>query len=493
LSLARSVAWNTALQVGGRIAGLLLSMFLTAILTRHLGLNAFGQMVAATTYVGLFTVLGDAGIYLVAVRRAAQEPARRAVLLGNALALRLTVALVPLGLAWVLVQFVPASRFPTYVPAVKLAVAILALNGYLILLNQFLIAVFRLHLRMDLAVLGEMLARVVALGATLLVVALDGGLLAVVAALTAGTLANFLFAWTVARRFERFRPRFDGPLLGDMLRESMVLAVVTLLGLVHFKVDTLLLSVLRSAEDVGVYGVAYRLHEVLVTFPGLFVGLLYPLFARFATEDPVRLRQVFQRAFDVLLLASVAAGLLVWVLAPHLAVILGAEDAARPMRILAFALPPVFVGLGFTHLLLAESRQKWLVQLYALLVLANVAGNWLAIQRWSYLGAAAMTVGTESLALAVLLVYWLGRRRWRLSLRSALGVPLALGIAALVAPWVPAASAPLDLAARCLHLVVAGTVTLALFAGGVLGLRILPLAAIRALLPGGGRASEEAF
>lgn len=493
MSLAQSVAWNTAVQVGGRIAGLLLSMLLTAILTRHLGLGTYGQMVAATTYVGLFTVLGDAGIYLVAVRRAAQEPARRAVLLGNALGLRLTLALVPLGLAWLMVQFVPSSRFPTYVPAVKLAVAILALNSYVTLLNQFLIAVFRLHLRMELAVLGEMLARVVALGGTLLVVALDGGLLAAVTALTAGTLANFFFAWGVARRFERFRPRFDGPLLRDMLRESMVLGVVTLLGLVHFKIDTLLLSVLRSAEEVGVYGVAYKLHEVLVTFPGLFVGLLYPLFARFATEDPGRLRQIFQRAFDVLLLSSVAAALLVWVLAPHLAVLLGAPAAARPMRILAFALPPVFLGLGFTHLLLAEARQKSLVWLYAVLVAANVAGNLFAIQRWSYIGAAGMTVGTESLALACLLAYWVGRRRWRLALRSVLGIPLAIGIAALVAPWVPSAMEPLDLRARCVHLSVAGVATLALFAGGVLAFRILPIAVLRTLLPGSGRTSDTAL
>lgn len=490
MSLARTVAWNTGVQVAGRVVGLGVSMALTAILTRHLGLATYGQMIAASTYVGLFTILGDAGVYLVAVRRAAQAPDQRAIVLGNALGLRLVLALVPLGLAYVLVQFIPSERFPTYVPAVKLAVAILALNGYVTLLNQFMIAVFRLHLRMDLAVLGEILSRLVALGATLIVVASGGGLIAAVIALFAGSLTNLAYAWGVGRRFESFRPRLDPRVVADMLREAAVLTVVTLLGLVHFKVDTLLLSLLRGAEDVGIYGVAYRVHEVLITFPGLFVGLLYPVFARLAREDVTRLRQVFQRTFDVLVITSLGAGLAVYTLAPDLAALLGASAAAAPMRVLVFALPPVFVGLGCTHLLLAEGRQRWLVPLYAFLVLVNVGSNVVAIRRWSYLGAAGVTVGTESLSLACLLAYWLGRRQWRLAWRAAGALPLAAGIAVGMHVAVPEAGADLTIPMRILRLAWVGGVTLGVYLVGVLGFRLLPRSAWRALVPGSGAADD---
>jgi O-antigen/teichoic acid export membrane protein len=489
VGLARTVAWNTGIQVTGRAVGMSVSVLLTAILTRHLGLATYGQMVAASTYVALFTILGDAGIYLVAVRRAAQEPDRRAAILGNALGLRLALALVPLALGYLLVQFIPSERFPTYVPAVKLAVAVLALNGYVTLLNQFMIAVFRLHLRMDLAVLGETIARLVALAGTLVVVAIHGGLIAAILALLGGTVANFLFAWTISRRFETFRPQFDPVLVRAMLHESAVLMVVTLLGLVHFKVDTLMLSLMKSAEDVGVYGVAYKAHEVLITFPGLFVGLLYPLFSRFASEDPVRLQQIFRRTFDVLLTTALAAALLVFVLAPDLAALLGAAAAVRPMRVLAFALPPVFLGLGLTHLLLAEARQRWLVPLYATLVIVNVALNWMAIQRWSYMGAAAVTVATESLSVAILVTYWVGRRHWRLLSRSVLAVPLAVTVAAVattVLRHYGGDTTAVTIPVRIVRLALAGSATALVYVGGVLALRIVPLADIRELLRRGG-------
>jgi O-antigen/teichoic acid export membrane protein len=482
------VAWNTAVQVGGRLVGLLASMAFTALLTRHLGLATYGQMVAGSTYVAMFTILGDAGLYLVTVRRAAQEPERRAQLLGAALALRMTLSFVALGLAVILVQFVP-SRFPTYVPALKVAIVLLAVNAYLTLLNQFLIAVFRLHLRMDLAVLGEVLARVVMLAATLLVVRLNGGLLAAVVALGSGTLTNLVYGWIVTRRFERFRPHIDLPLMRALLGESAVLAVVTLLGLVHFKVDTLLLSVLRQPEEVGVYGVAYKVHEVLITFPGLFVGLLFPVFSRLATEDAARLRQVFQRAFDVLLVTALGAALLVDVSAPQLSVLLGAPAAAAPMRILALALPAVFLSLGFTHLLMAEARQRWLVPLYLLLVLVNLGANWILIRRWSYLGAAAVTVGTETLALACLAGYWLGKRRWSIALRGLWSVPLVVGVAAIVRGAAVHAPAGDSVPERVGILVASAGLAVALYGGGIFAFRLLPAATIRALLPAGMRAS----
>ena len=484
MSLTRAVAWNTAIQVVGRLVGLAVSVALTAILTRHLGLADYGQFVAASGYVALFTVLGDAGIYLVAVRRAAQEPERRAELLGTALGLRLVLAFVPLLLAFVFVQFVPTQRFPTYALTLRLVVAILAVNGYITLLNQFLTAVFRLHLRMDLAVIGEMLARLVTLAVIGLVVLLHAGLVAAAAAFTAGTLANFIYAWNVGRRFETFRPQLDRRLSGEMLRESVVMTAVTLLGLLHFKVDTLLLWALRPPLDVGIYGVAYKAHEVLVTFPGLFVGLLFPVFSRLAREDPMRLRQVFQRTFDVLVTTSLGAALLVFVLAPDLAALLGGAAASRPMRILAFALPPVFVSLGFTHLLLAESRQRWLVPFYLVLVAANVGGNLVAIQRWSYMGAAGVTVATEGLAVVLLAGYWVQRRRMPLGPRSLLAVPLAAGLAALGAAIFAAVPPAAGVPALVARLAVGSTLALGLYAAGVLVLGILPASTLRSLWPG---------
>jgi O-antigen/teichoic acid export membrane protein len=483
MSLTRLVAWNTLVQIGGRLIGLLASIAFTALLTRHLGLATFGKMVAASTYVALFVILGDAGLYLVTVRRAAQDSERRATILGTSFVLRMLLPVLPLSIACLLVRWVPAARFSQWEDALFAAVVLLAVNAYFTLFGQFYIAIFRLHLRLDLAVAGEFASRIVMLLATLAVVAFDGGLLAAIGAMMLGTLTQFIYGWFVTRRFEPFRLQLDLSLAKSMLMESIPLAVVTLLGLVHFKIDTLLLSMLQPAHDVGVYGVAYKVHEVIIGFPGLFVGLLFPLFSRLAQQDPARLRLVFQRTFDVLALASVGVALMRYVAAPRLALILGAEMAARPMRILALALPPIFLSLGFTHLLLAEARQRWLVPLYIVLVVVNVVANLIFIRTYSYLGAAAVTVGTETLSLVILMAVRIGRQRWRVGFRSLWGVPMAIVIAWMLHGVTPAGTPGTRFGIHVIALAGIALAALALYVGGVLGFRILPLAVLRALLP----------
>jgi O-antigen/teichoic acid export membrane protein len=215
------------------------------------------------------------------------------------------------------------------------------------------------------------------------------------------------------------------------------------------------------------------------------------VFSRLAQQDPARLRIVFQRTFDVLALASVGVALFVYVAAPRLALVLGAEMAARPMRILAMALPPIFLSLGFTHLLLAESRQRWLVPLYAVLVLVNVAANLVLIRRFSYLGAAAVTVGTETLALLILAAYRLGRQRWRLGLRSLWGVPIAIAIAWSLHRVAPAGPPGTPFVSHLLALAAISAAATGLYAGCVLGLRVLPIAVVRSLLPRRGEPPVE--
>jgi O-antigen/teichoic acid export membrane protein len=484
LSLARAVAWNSVVQVGGRAVGLTASLTFNAILIRHLGIATFGQFTAAAVYVGFFMILGESGLYLVSVRRAMQEPEQRARILGTALGLRLLWTLVPLGLAFLAAQFIPTDRFPTYQPEVKLTIGILALNEYLRLLCQFLTAVFRMHLRMDLAVLGEVGSRLVALGGILLLARTGGGLLAVGFAFLVANGANLAYAWVMARRLESFRPQLERSLASGILRESVVVAGVLILSLLRVQIGTLLLSLLRTAEEVGIYGVATKVHEVLVTFPGLLIALLYPVLSKLFTEGMERLRRTFQRTFDTMLLVGLNVSVLVLVLAPHMAAILGEPRATIPMRVLALALPSVFLGMSFSHLVLAEGRQGLILRLYLLFAVAALLGNVLLIPRFSYLAVATLTVVMETGVLVSLAVYWLVVRGLSLQLRSLWGLPLA-SLVALLFHGLDRLLLPgdLGLAGQIVTLGVGGILISATFLGSALGLGFLEAAWVRGLLP----------
>jgi O-antigen/teichoic acid export membrane protein len=479
------VAWNTLIQVIGRGIGLAASTAQTAVIIHHLGVATFGQYTSAAAFVALFTVLGESGLYLVSIRRASQDATRRGHILGTALALRLVWSMPPLLLACVLAQFISSERYPTWDLSVKMAVAILAVNAYFTLLNQYLAGIFRLHLRMGLAVLGELGARLIALLAVLWAVAHDGALNAVLLAVLAGTTANSLYAFLMTRRLEHFRLQLDRQLAIEMLREAAPLAVVIILGLLRQKMDALLLTGLATQTDVGIYGAALRVHEVLITFPALFVALLYPVFARLTAQGLTALLPVFQRTFDVLLHAGLCASLAIWTAAPALAATLGAPQAAAPIRLLAFALPGAFLALGFSHLVYAEGRTGVVVKLYAGLVLFNLGVNLWLIPRYAYNGAALANLCTEWLAMLILAIYWIAWRRMRLSPRGLLAVPLTvllgIGLRAVRDLWLPAADAAVI--AQITAMLLSGGAATVAYLGAVIACRRLPPEVLRSILP----------
>jgi O-antigen/teichoic acid export membrane protein len=479
------VAWNTTVQIGGRAVGLVASITFNAILVRHLGIATYGQFVAASTYVGLFMILGEAGLYLVSVRRAMQEPARRAQVLGTALGLRLLWSIVPLSIAFGVAQIIPEERFHIYDRSVKLTIGILALNEYVRLLCQFLTAVFRMHLRMELSVIGEVGSRVVALLGILLVVDRDGGLRSVAAALTIANVANLAYHWLMSQRLERFRPQLQAELVKQMVREAVVVAGVLVMSLLRTQIGIFLLSLQRASEDVGIYGVATKVHDVVITFPGMFAAILFPVLSRLASEDDARLRRLFQRTFDVMILAGVGLSLTVVVLAPQFASILGEPRAAAPMRLLALAYPSIFLGMSFAHLVLALGRQAILLRLYTLLAVATFIINALLIPRFSYWSVAVASVSMETLVLVSLAAYSIKLRRVQPGGRALWCAPVALvlGVAllGLAGRWLVPEAATIP--QRLVIVAIGGTATLGLYVAAVSGFKIVDPEVLRAVLP----------
>lgn len=45
----------------------------------------------------------------------------------------------------------------------------------------------------------------------------------------------------------------------------------------YLKTDTLILSLIKSPEEVGLYGAAYRIIDVPTTLPYMFAGIILPI------------------------------------------------------------------------------------------------------------------------------------------------------------------------------------------------------------------------
>ncbi len=400
MSLTRKVAINTIIQSIGRIFSVAIGLATIAFITRYLGRLGFGQYSIVIAWTGFFSILADLGLYLVVTNEVSKKDAPVSSIMSNAFTLRILTSLLIMGLAPIIALIMP------YPAIVKQGILIGAISFFFLSLRYVLGGLFQKFLHTEKIALAEVLGKGVSLGLVVLAIFLKLHLLYILGAAALGSLAQFLTAFLFAQKYVRIRLRFDFSIWQDLAKKAWPLAISVIFTLIYFKFDTILLSIMKPAEDVGIYGAAYKILEVLIAFSAIFCGLVLPLLSRFKDSDPERFKSIFQRSFDTLV--TLACPLVIGVLflaRPIMTFIGGAEFTISgiPLQILIFAVAIIFVGNLFGHTIVALDKQKKMMWVYITGAFLSIVTNLIFIPPFSYIGASVTTVFVE-----IVVVIWGG-------------------------------------------------------------------------------------
>lgn len=441
-SLAQRVAFATGLQVVGKIAVLAFALVSIRISTNYLGVDAYGDFAIVLTGATLVLAAGDLGLTTLLARELSKDPARSDETAGNLLFLRLASVAVIMVLALLTVPLLP---FPGRVREGL----VLAIAGSLLgVVALFPTAFFQVHLRLGLAVTADLVVRGLALLLMVAVVVFDKGFIALVAATPVAWAAGVVIAFALSRRFWHPNVRFDPVELKRLVGIAAPVSLVVTLGLVHFKVDAVMMSFLQPAADVGIYTIAYAAVEQSLILPGLFMAAVFPILTRLVHDGDLGSGDVVDKSFRFLTVLGLLVAVLVFTLAvPFVHLVASASYAAAvtPLQILAFSIVPLFAGAVFANLLVSMGDLRDLAIVSAIGIVVNVTLNLYFISAYSYNGAAATTVFSE--VLGFVMIYAVARRATRVPLARETVMRGALLVAVVVAVVVPTLLLPWWLAA----------------------------------------------
>src|ERR671914_612423 len=298
-----------------------------AVITRYLGPDDYGRYTLALTYMQLFAVLADVGLFTIVVRDISRDPSRTEELVGNTLTLRLVLSAVVIAVAAAISLLLP------YDPDVRVAILLAGLPLLFGMLGSTFVTVLQSRLRMGRAVVGDVLGRAVALGAVALVAALDLGFYAVMGAAAAGALATAITTMLLARPLARVRFRAEPAVWRGLLRTALPLGLALAVNELYFRADTLIakerqMSALWLNLSALVFNVGLNL--LLVPRYGIVVAAAVTVASEMLilAGSYVLMRRYFgffpaPRTLVPALVAAVAMGGLLWVLrdAPLAAVV----------------------------------------------------------------------------------------------------------------------------------------------------------------------------
>lgn len=434
---------GSATRAVGYVAGTLVTVASAPLLIRHLGVVQFGRYTIVVSLVALVQGVTDVGLASVALREySVRGGPDREAFMRSVLGARLLLTTVGVGIA---AAFAALVGYGTdLVEGTLLAGLALVLANYTATLSIPLMADLRLGRLTLIDVAGKAVgvalvvilvlasARLVPFLAVPLLPAV--GMLAVVALLTRGKVSR--------------RPALAFGELGVLLRETLPLAVATILSTVYARVVILVMSLVASGEVTGYFGLASRVLEIAVGVPLALVGTALPILSRAARDDHERLRYTLQSIFDVALIAGIWMAGVLALGAPTIVSVLGgpeARPAATALRILSFALVAVFLTVTWQHGLLSLRRHRALLGSNALGLAVIVVLAFVLVPALGARGGAVAVVGGElSLVLASGFALFGRSPLLRPRLRTVPRVLLAAGasVAASQIPGLPDALRP---------------------------------------------------
>jgi len=278
----RVVRGGTIRGVGYGIGAVLMAGS-SVVLLRYLGVDDFGRFIAVLSLMAIVGGVTDAGLATIATRELAilGEGHDRQKLLANLLGIRLVIA--PIGVAGGVVFAIAAG----YAWSLVAGTALVGI-GVLLTAAQSAIAV---PLNVDLEV-----GRVAALD-----VLRQGGMLVGVVVLAAAhssllpffvvpiAAAGVPLAVTPALVGRRGTvvPKFDRGSWRILIRESLPTAASLVMNIVYFRVLIVLMSVVATAAETGLFAASFRVFELLFGVSALAITVALPALAVAAADRQI--------------------------------------------------------------------------------------------------------------------------------------------------------------------------------------------------------------
>ena len=383
--LAYNVIFNSVLKVTSTVV---LSLLLVRLITGYLGQEGFGKYATVLAFFSFFAAISDLGLGPVTAREIAKDGSDEGKILGNVVALRLVSSALLITIAPLVVLFFD------YPVEVKWGIIIVACASFFSSLSLVMNGVFQKRIAMDRVAMVEFIGKLIQVSLIACIVKFNLGFFPIVLSVLVALAFNVTTVYLISRQFIRFSLRFDIAFWKAFLKESLPMGATALITFAYFNTDTILLSLIQSSADVGIYNVAYKIIENLVFFPAMLAGLILPLLARYFVSDKQKFTEIADKTFKVFVVIVLGT---IFLAQDIVRIISGPEFdmSASVLRILALSLACIFFGHYFNMILIVGHAQKKLMQALLFVAVFNVSLNLFLVSRYSYFGAATAAVLTE--------------------------------------------------------------------------------------------------
>lgn len=395
MSLGKQIAYNTLLQTIAKIASTILAVIAFGLMTRYLNREGFGAYTTIAAFLQFFGILVDMGLSVIAIQLVSELGHDHTKNYNNIFTIRLFSAIIIYAIAPLAVLLFPYSS------SIKLGVLIMAPSFFLSSMIQMTTVVYQVRLSMMVPTIADIISKVFLIGGIALAAYMDWGLVGVLTVILFNNAVQWGILFFSSRQWALPKLSFDWPIWRIVYDRTWPIALSILCNVIYLRADTLILSLLKTQEDVGIYGAAFRVVEVLMTFPIMFIGLTLASFARAWSSGNTQLfKRYFQKTFDFMSLTAFPLIVGTFFTGTSVMVLVAGSSFAQSghlLKLLIIATGAIFFGSLFGHLINIINEQKKMLAGYFVVAVLAVVCYLVFIPQYGYWAAASITILTEVL------------------------------------------------------------------------------------------------
>lgn len=398
-AILKQTSWLFLAQSITRVIGL----FYTIFLASNLGVADFGLYILALAYFSLFSSISDFGFNRFLIREIAKDKLKLPELVCNIAMLRLTFASILFAVFGYGLYILDADKLR--VSLTLLAVLAILPQSFALTLDGIFVALQKLQFS-ALALLISSLATVF-LGSILVYSGLGayGAVNALIFGQLAYVVALAIFLW---RQGVLNLSSVKFATLKKVTLGSLPYGLLMVLGLLYFRIDTLLLSYLRGNFETGLYGAAYKFLEAVVFIPSALGTALFPVMTKLHSMHVSKIKSLYFKSMKIMLLISLTVVfgyllILPIVIRAFLPTYLPSIDA---IRILSLAIPFMFLLFPASAVVLSSEKYlKGIIFLSLIPLSFNILMNLIFIPKYGFIAASWVTVASDILSFLMIFMF----------------------------------------------------------------------------------------
>lgn len=392
-TIFKNMSWLFVSQIIASICGFIW----TILLARYLGVEKYGILSFAISFTGILTILNDLGIATHIIRHISTDYDSASKYLGNAIPLKSLFSFITFGVSLIILILMKCN------PITIGITLLLTIHSCIGSMNGIFNGTFQAFEEGKYQGINNTIYNILLLTFILIVIFTDYGLFGIAFSyIIARIISTFYVYFVLQKHIVRPKLEFDKTFCKKITIASIPFALSSLLYLIYYSIDTVMLTALIGDYATGIYNASYKIISVLTVFYSLYIAVIFPVMSKLFKNDKKILKVSFEKSVKYLTMITIPLAIATMLYSSEIITFIYGHEfdaSAAPLSILIWTVCFLFINGAAATLLNSSNEEITVTKVNAIGAAFNILLNFFMIPHFTYNGAAVTTVLSDILIL----------------------------------------------------------------------------------------------